>query len=246
MAESQLTIAVLAGLAVEQLRPGLSAAERQKLVATLRDKAREIPMLKPFDLGERLLGVITDALRKPLAGVLEEVWKQRKEMRDAAAKTSLGHGSTADVELFEHTITWAVHPTVKITVNKVSKTLKFDVEVKLALQAAKIVIERAHITRFLTGTLESTVNLKYGEFPLMAPLKRTIDLPGELVLPSGGIDLGGGRGGAVLPDTRAQTLRSHHRIAVFAGPGLFEFGHVRHRSVRPPLLGRMRIRFEIL
>lgn len=191
MAESQLTIAVLAGLEVDPVHPGLSAAERQKLIATLRDKAREVPLLKPFDLGERLLGVITDALRKPLASVLEEVWKQRKEMRDAAAKTSADHGSTAEVELFEHTITWAVHPTVTITVNKMSKTLKFDVRVKLAVEAAKIVIERAHITRFLSGTLTSTVDLKYGDFALMAPYKRTIDLPGEFVLPGGGINLSG-------------------------------------------------------
>jgi hypothetical protein len=191
MAESQLTIAVLAGLEVDPVHPGLSAAERKKLVATLGDKAREIPLLKPFDLGERLLGVITDALRKPLAGVLEEVWKQRKEMRDAAAKTSADHGSTAEVELYEHTITWAVHPTVTITVNKMSKTLKFDVGVKLALAAAKIAIERAHITRFLSGTLTSTVDLKYGDFALMAPYKRTIDLPGEFVLPGGGINLSG-------------------------------------------------------
>jgi hypothetical protein len=191
MAESQLTIAVLAGLEVDPVHPGLSAAERKKLVATLRDKAREVPLLKPFDLGERLLGVITDALRKPLAGVLEEVWKQRKEMREAAAKTSSDHGSTAEVELYEHTITWAVHPTVTITVNKMSKTLKFDVGVKLALAAAKIAIERAHITRFLSGTLTSTVDLKYGDFALMAPYKRTIDLPGEFVLPGGGINLSG-------------------------------------------------------
>jgi hypothetical protein len=205
MAESQLTIAVLAGLEVDPVHPGLSAAERQKLVATLRDKAREVPVLKPFDLGERLLGVITDALRKPLAGVLEEVWKQRKEMRDAAAKTSSDHGSTAEVELYEHTITWAVHPTVTITVNKMSKTLKFDVGVKLALAAAKIAIERAHITRFLSGTLTSTVDLKYGDFALMAPYKRTIDLPGEFVLPGGGINLSG------ISDT--------HVAAAQPGPG---------------------------
>jgi hypothetical protein len=191
MAESQLTIAVLAGLEVDSVHPGLSAAERKKLVETLGDKARELPLLKPFDLGERLLGVVTDALRKPLAGVFEAVWKQRKEMRDAAAKTNIGHGSTSEVELFEHTITWAIHPTVTITVNKVSKTLKFDAQVKLVLDAAKVVIERAHITRFLTGTLTSTVNLKYEEFALMAPYKRTIDLPGEFVLPGGGINLSG-------------------------------------------------------
>src|SRR5690349_19177484 len=152
MAESQLTIAVLAGLEADPLFPGLSAAERQKLVTTLRDKAREVPLLKPLDLGERLLGVITGALRKPLAGALEEVWQQRKEMRDAAAKTGLGDRSAAEMEFFEHAISWAVHPTVRDSINRVGTTLKFDIGDKLALEAAKIEIERAHITRFLSGT----------------------------------------------------------------------------------------------
>jgi hypothetical protein len=199
MADNQLTIAVLAGLEVDQLQGGLSAADREKLVTGIRAKAREIPMLAPFDLGERLLGVITGALRKPLAGVLEAVWEQRKEMRDAAAKTK--SGSTSEVELFEHTITWAIHPTVKISVNTLSTTIKFDVQAKLALEAAKIVVERAHITRFIAGTLTSTVDLKYAEFPLMAPYKRTIDLPGEFVLPGGGINLSG------IPDAPQAAMR---------------------------------------
>ena len=191
MPESQLTIAMLAGIEPDPILPGLSETERKKLVAALRDKARELPLLAPFDVGERVLGLLAKALQKPLAEVLADVWKQRQEMRDAAAKAIAARTSTAEVELYEHTISWAVHPTVKITVNQMSTTLKFDVKWKGGLEGAKIVIERAHITEFLTGKLTSTVNLEFKSVPLMAPVKRTIDLPGQFKLPGGGINLSG-------------------------------------------------------
>jgi hypothetical protein len=191
MPESQLTIAMLAGLEPDPILPRLSETERKKLVAALRDKAREIPLLKPFDVGERVFGLLAKALQKPVAEVLGDVWKQRQEMRDAAAKSIAARTSTAEVELYEHTISWAVHPTVKITVNEMSATLRFDVKWKGGLEGAKIVIERAHITRFLTGKLTSTVTLEFKSFPLMAPVKHTIDLPGQLKLPGGGINLSG-------------------------------------------------------
>jgi len=191
MAESQLTIAVLAGLEPDPIVPALSESERQKLVTALRDRARELPLLKPFDVGERVLGLLTKALHKPVAEVIADVWKQRQEMRDAAAKSIAARASVAEVELYEHTISWAVHPTIKVTVNQMSVPLRFDVKWKGGLEGAKIVIERAHITKFLTGKLTSTVSLEYNAFPLMAPIKRTIDLPGQFKLPGGGINLSG-------------------------------------------------------
>ena len=87
MPERELTIAAVTGLEADPIHTGLSAAEREKLAASLNEKARELPLLAPLDLGERLLGAVADSLKTPVAGVLEEVWKQRKEMRDAAGKT---------------------------------------------------------------------------------------------------------------------------------------------------------------
>ena len=189
MAEGELTIAVLAGLDVDH--PGLSAADRQKVIGTLRDKAREVALLKPMDLGERLLGVVAEALKKPVADVLEEVWKQRKEMRDAAGKTLGDHAPSSEVELFDHTVSWGAHPTVKVTVNGASATLALDVIVKLKLDGAKLVIESAHITRFLTGTLTSTVSIKFRDVEITTPYEGKLNLPGELTLPHGGINLSG-------------------------------------------------------
>ncbi|HSQ32551.1 MAG TPA: hypothetical protein VLN49_22000 [Gemmatimonadaceae bacterium] len=203
MANGDVTIAVLAGLEVERPDFGLSAEDRRKLVETLREKARELPQLAPHDIGEELLGAIFKALKKPLAEVLEEVWKQRKEMRDAAGKTMDEKASSAEVELFSHTVEWALHPTVKVTINgmEVKPTLKFDAVVSLELEAVKIIIERAHITKFMSGTLTSTITLKYKSFPLMNPVERKVDLPGQLVLPRGGINLSG-VSAAELPPSR--------------------------------------------
>ena len=189
MPESELTIAVLAGLEVDPVRTGISDAERKQLIATLSEKAREVTLLKPLDLGEHLLGAVTDSLKKPVAGVLEEVWKQRKEMRDAAGKTLSSPPRSSEVELFDHTVDWGVHPSVTVTFNGASTTLTLDVIAKLTLAGAKLVIERAHITRFLSGTLTSSVSIKFRDAEITTPYKGKIDLPGEFVLPNGGIDL---------------------------------------------------------
>lgn len=191
MADGEVTMAVITGLAVDPIHTGLSAEERARFVTMLRDKAREVALLKPLDLGERLLGAATDALKKPVAEVLGEVWKQRKEMRDVADKTLGTPGKSAEVELFEHTLDWGVHPTVTVTVNSVSATLELHVMVKLKLEGAKLVIERARITRFLSGTVTSTLSIKFRDVEVTAPYKGKWDLPGQVVLPRGGINLSG-------------------------------------------------------
>lgn len=191
MPERELTIAAVTGLETDAIHTGLTAAERQKLAASLNEKARELPLLAPLDLGERLLGAVADSLMKPVAGVLEEVWKQRKEMRDAAGKTLAEPAPSSEVELVEHTVDWGVHPTVKVTVNGASTTLKLDIMVKLKLDGAKLVIQRAHITRFLSGTLTSTMSIKFRDAEIASPYKGKIDLPGDFTLPHGGIDLSG-------------------------------------------------------
>ena len=86
---------------------------------------------------------------------------------------------------------WGVHPTVKVTVNGASTTLKLDIIVALKLDGAKLVIQRAHITRFLSGTLTSTMSIKFRDAEIASPYKGKIDLPGDLPLPHGGIDLSG-------------------------------------------------------
>ena len=67
--------------------------------------------------------------------------------------------------------------------------LPFAVAAGFELKAVQLVIKNACITRIKNGTLVSTIDLSCKGFPLMAPVKKTIDLPGSLALPSGGIDL---------------------------------------------------------
>jgi hypothetical protein len=113
--------------------------------------------------------------------VAEGPTSESVETRIRPVRNARPHNPRSEVELFEHTIHWGVHPMVRVTVNKLSATNKFDAGIKLELKAAKIVIERARITRFLAGTLKSTIEFKYKEFPLGTPVERTIDLPGQFV-----------------------------------------------------------------
>src|SRR4051812_21997037 len=50
----------------------------------------------------------------------------------------------------------------------------------------------------------------------------------------------------VLPDTRSQRVRAHHRVAVLAAPRRLEFRHVRERAIHTPDAWRVRVGFEAL
>jgi hypothetical protein len=150
-------------------------------------QAREIKVLRTADVGEKMLGAVTEALREPLADVLGEVWKQRKEMREIAAKGAEPHDVEGDVELIKHTVTWGLHPTIRLELNgqDVGK-VDLDVDISLKIEGVQLVIKNARITKIKTGALTSTVALKWKGLPLGAPRTRTISLPGELALPHKG------------------------------------------------------------
>jgi hypothetical protein len=194
MSDNGITLSVLAGLDLDGNKAGLTKEDRDKLAAKLNEEAHAFPALKLYDVGPRLLEVLTDALRKPVADALGEIWKQRKELREAA---TIGKGVPnvkADVDLVEHSATWSIKPSITVKVTSASPpvptvTLVLDVKVTFALQGVRMVIERAHITKFVSGKLKSTVEIKYKDLPLSAPFEKVLDLPGELALPGGGIDL---------------------------------------------------------
>jgi len=189
MPTTEVRISELAGLELG-VAGELSGADRQALANSLRDAAREIKVLRTADVGEKMLGAVTEALREPLADVLGEVWKQRKEMREIAAKGAEAHDVEGDVELIKHTVTWGLHPTIRLELNgqDVGK-VDLDVDISLKIEGVQLVIKNARITKIKTGDLTSTVALKWKGLPLGAPRTRTINLPGELALPTKGIDL---------------------------------------------------------
>ena len=195
MPDAPLTLSVLGGLEMGAKGLPISAAEREKLVQTLRDKAREFPQLSRHDLGDRLLDFVRESLSKPVASVLEEVWSQRKEMREAAEQGKEKPNVESDVELWEHTMTCELHPSVQLQLDRVTVgTMTFDVEVALKLEGVKLVMQNARITSVKAGTLTTTLSLEYQKLPLMVPKKQKFDLPLTLDLPGKGIDLSGSLG----------------------------------------------------
>lgn len=186
-----LTLTALCGIEADVSGIPITAAERDKLLQSLRDGARESGLAK-FDISEQLLGFVADALRKPVAGIIGEVWSQRKELRKIAEKGKDKPNLEATVELFEHTISYAVHPSAELQANgaKVG-AITFDVTAKLKLEGVQIVIRNAWITEVRAGKLMSTLGIDCKGMPLMAPCKKTIDLKAHFYLPGGGIRLGG-------------------------------------------------------
>jgi hypothetical protein len=187
---SDLNLAVLGGLEADSSGLPLSAADRDKLVKSFQEAAAR-ERLGAYDLGGRLLGFVGGSLRKPLAGVVGEIWKQRKELREAAEKKDK-RDVEGEVELFDHTISWTLHPSVELQANGVTLcTMIFDCKANLKLQGLKLVIRNSWITRINAGKLGSTITLEYKSIPLIPPCKQTIDLKKSWDLPNGGIRLGG-------------------------------------------------------
>jgi len=188
MSDNQLTLSMLGGLEADSKGLPISAADRDKLLKTFRETAAG-EGLGVYDVGARLLGFVGEALRKPLAGIVGEVWKQRKELREIAEKGDK-RDVEGNVELFDHTISWNLHPSVELRANGVKLcTMVFDCKANLKLQGVQLQIRNCCVTRIDAGKLGSTIALEFKSVPLMPPCKKTIDLRKSWDLPNGGIRL---------------------------------------------------------
>lgn len=192
MPDAPLTLSGLAGLETKTSGFPASPADREKLLQSLRETAKFEGFAK-FNLSERLLDFLAESLRKPVAGIVGEAWRQRKELREIAEKGKDKRDVEGSVDLYDHSISCTLTPSVELHANgvKVGPTMTFDVKANLKLEGVQLIIKNAWITRIKAGKLTSTINLEFKTIPLMPPCKKTIDLPQHLDLPGGGIRLGG-------------------------------------------------------
>jgi hypothetical protein len=186
-----LTLTALCGLDTESSGFPATAEDRAKVLQSIKERVA-FDGLSQYQIGERLLDFVAESLRKPVAGIVGEVWSQRKELREIAEKGKDKRDVEAKVELFDHTISYAIHPTVELQVSGAKiGSMTFDVTAKMKLEGVQLLIKNAWIIQIKAGKLTSTMTMEYKTIPLMAPCKKTIDLPGHLNLPGGGIRLGG-------------------------------------------------------
>jgi hypothetical protein len=182
---------MLGGLEADASGLPVSSADREKLLNSMREAAAG-KGLGAHDIGERLLSFVGESVRKPVAGIMGEVWRQRKELRDIAEKGKDKRDIEGNIELYDHSIDCALHPSVELHANGVKVgTMTFDFKANLKLQGVQLVIKNAWITQIKAGKLTSTVSLEYDKIPLMPPCKKTFDMPQSINLPGGGIRLGG-------------------------------------------------------
>jgi hypothetical protein len=191
MPDNQLTLSMLGGLETDMSGLPVSGAAREKLLKTFKEAAAG-EGLASHDLGGRLLGFVGEALRQPLAGIMAEVWKQRKEMREIAGKGDDKRDVEGKVDLVDHSITWALHPSVELRADGVELcTMRFNCDVDLTLQGLQLLMKNGWITKINAGKLTSTIKLEFKKVQLMPPCKKTIDLPHDFDLPNGGIRIVG-------------------------------------------------------
>jgi len=190
MPENPLTLSVMCGLDADASGLPLKEQDRTKALQAIRSG------LAKFHLGfgaldTEIFKAIAEYLRKPVADILGEAWRQRKELREIAEKGEDGRKVAGTVDLYDHSIKFAVHPSIKLLENGVAAgKVSFHVETNFKLEAIKLVIENACITRVKTGKLTASTTFKCEEFPLVSPCNKSLDLPVSLDLPRGGIPLG--------------------------------------------------------
>src|SRR6476619_3124763 len=147
MPDEPLTLSMLGGLEADASGVPVSAADREKLLRSMRE-AVSVSGLGAFDIGERLLNFLGESLRKPVAGIMGEVWSQRKELREIAEKGKDKRDIEATVQLYDHTINCALHPSVEIHCDgEKLTTITFDCKANLKLQGIQLVIKNAWITK---------------------------------------------------------------------------------------------------
>ena len=193
-----LTLSMLAGLEIDDSKSGLEMPNRADMARSITVGIAELAPLTPFGIGERVLDPLGSAHQQPLAGLLEEVWKQRTEMREIAAGHSNPKEVKGDVTLITHSMKWQAKPSLEITWTGFTmppvKRLKLalDVDVTLKLEGVQLAIESAHITGFKAGKLTSKVEVKYKGLQVAPPLENKVKLPGAFIFPAGGIDFSPG------------------------------------------------------
>jgi len=190
--DTPLTVSALAGLDMSD--SGMTAEDRAKLADKLKECAHTFVALKPYEIGPSLLHSLTDALATPVADVLGEVWKQHREIRDAAAKKTKGSVPTATVALIDHTLTSTLRPGVTVKVEAAGVPVKevkidFDVDLSLALHGVQVTISNAKITQIGAGEIKASVEIKFLKQTVAGPIERTVDLGKVVVLPGEGIGL---------------------------------------------------------
>ena len=194
MSEPPLTISAIAGLEPEASGFPFSREEREAFSERLTALVREVPVLAPFDMGPRLLEFLRESLHTPLTDLIEEMWRQRKELADVTASGTAEKPVLGEVALHEHEMSLTLHPAAELFMDSVKvATLAFDVETTLKLEAVHVVMRNAHITGFTAGRLTAAVTVEFKGLPVMPKKERTIDLSREFRLPHGGIPLVGAR-----------------------------------------------------
>src|SRR4026209_659578 len=126
MPDGPLTLSMLGGLEDDASSLPPTKEERDKLLASMR-AAVATKGFSAFDISERLLGFVGKAARRPVAGVMGEVWRQRQELREIAEKKKDKKDVEGSIELYDHSISCALHPSVELHVDGAKiGTITFD------------------------------------------------------------------------------------------------------------------------
>ena len=193
MPNAHLTLADLFDLRADQpvLEPNTDEKSLRAELVSIATKTSGF--VAPPSAGTRILEHVESVLSPAVGTILANVWNKRAEIRKYADTSKYPRGKLNYVPLASHDVKWEATPSVKLVVNElIEHTIKFTLEAKFHIDAAKLEIDDGRIMSIGTGKSWFEGKLTYGKLELIKRKSEEYDFPGELRL-GDGILIGGNR-----------------------------------------------------
>jgi len=139
----------------------------------------------PPSFYELMILKLTEAMDIDIGNILIWGWRKQREIVQYRNKENPPGGSH-NVPLLEHTLASKHSPTLQPVVNGVRLArLKFDINLKLKIYGAVLIIRDGKIMQVLTGNCVGNGSIAYAGFAILEKKTAPINLPGSLVFKEG-------------------------------------------------------------
>jgi hypothetical protein len=176
---------VLAGDAESKLQASIFSTSE-----TVDELAKTVRSIYPAVTREGVAGAVLDALSNVVSVPIEKIfagaWNAHRALRAYADPKQHPREEVNLVPLDEHTIRTSYKPRLDILIegSKI-KSIEFDLELELEIQAAVLKIQGGRIREIEVGSCKGKAKLSWKEGVLAEPKTREFKLPGKLQFAEG-------------------------------------------------------------
>ena len=161
----------------------ISVGVEEERQAVLRAELSGVPGLTWGMVEEAVDDSYRKLLELDLVDIFLGAWKKWRELQTYTDPEKHPHGEIAKVTLSRHTVKSKHKPTIEIWLGDRRMTeIRFDVELKLKLEAFVLEIRDAAVCAIESGKLEASGSIKCRGLELARTPSKTYRVPGKITL----------------------------------------------------------------